>query len=133
VTLAAIFLIVMGVLQILAGAGCGLVGGRVNDQFGSWDSSGAVGTLGIGVAALGVIVLLVGVAGIVAAAGIMQAKGWGRTTGIIVSIVAIIAFTLGALGTGSIDSTAQLVLIVIAVLYGFTVWALYSSAPYFSR
>ncbi|MEO8625323.1 MAG: hypothetical protein ABI452_01355 [Candidatus Limnocylindrales bacterium] len=134
VTLAAIYLIVMGALTSLLG-GCAAIGGAALGQIGSGtDSSGMFGGLGTLVAGLGIFILLLGILGIVAGAGALGGKGWGRWIGIIISVIFAILFILGGLGslTASNGMTSGIVTLVLGVLYALTAWALIKASAFFA-
>jgi hypothetical protein len=134
VTLAAIYLIVMGVLTGLVG-GCAAVGGAAIGQLGSGtDSSGLFGGLGAFVAGLGIFILLLGILGIVAGAGALGGKSWGRWLGIIISIIFAILLILGGLGSlgASNGMTSGVTSLVIGVLYALSAWALIQASAFFA-
>jgi hypothetical protein len=134
VTLASIFLIVMGVLTSLAG-GCAALGGAAFSQVGTGtDSSGAFGALGAFLAGLGIVILILGVLGIVAGAGALGGKGWGRWTGIIISVLFAILLILGGVSSFSTRDGASggVISLVIGVLYALTAWALIQAGPFFA-
>src|SRR5438477_12619184 len=86
VTLAAIYLIVMGVLTSLFGGCTTLVGGGIG-QLGSGTTSGnAFGAVGGLIGGIGIIVLILGILSIIAGAGALSGRGWARWTGIIISV-----------------------------------------------
>ncbi len=135
VTLAAIYLIVMGVLTSLLG-GCAAIGGAAFGQLGSGtDSAGVLGGFGALLAGIGIFILLLGILGIVAGAGALGGKGWGRWIGIIISVIFAILFILGGLGslTGSNGMTSGVVTLVLGVLYALSAWALIKAGPFFAR
>jgi hypothetical protein len=131
VTLAAIYLIVMGVLIALAGAACGVFGsavGTADTQF------PGLGGLGMGIAVIGIILLILGILSIVAGAGALGGKGWARWTGIIISVLLAILLILGGVSsfTATNGATGGLTTLVIGVLYALTAWALISATAFFS-
>ncbi len=130
VTLAAIYLIVMGVLIALAGAACGVFGSAV----GSADSTfPGLGGLGLGIALIGIILLVLGILSIAAGAGALSAKGWARWTGIIISAILAILLILGGLTSlGSDVGSSGIPSLVVGVLYALTAWALIQANAYFS-
>ncbi len=132
VTLASIYLIVMGVLLALAGAACGLLGGAV----GTADSQlPGLGGLGMGIAIVGIILLVLGILSIAAGAGALGGRGWARWTGIVVSILFVILGVLaivGSLSTLSQNMTGLVFWLVITVAYALTAWAFVSANTYFS-
>jgi len=131
VTLAAIYLIVMGVLLALVGGCTALIGGGVQ-QLENQQGSGTA--FGGSFAIFGLIIIIVSIAGIVAGAGALSRAGWARWLGIIVSVVMVLVFALLAFlffqadgGTGFAVSEA-----VIAVLYGLTAFALFAAGSWFA-
>jgi hypothetical protein len=134
VTLASIYLIVMGVLTSLLG-GCAAVGGAAFGQLGSGtDYASAFGGFGALLAGLGIFILLLGILGIVAGAGALGGKSWGRWIGIIISIIFAILFILG--GVGSVTARdgmgTGIVTLVLGVAYALTAWALIQANAFFS-
>ena len=138
VTLAAIYLIVMGVLLALAGAACGLLGGAV----GSIDpGAGAGGNpfafAGGLLAVFGIIILVLGILSIAAGAGALGGKGWARWTGVIVSVLFVILGVLIMVGSlGNLDAsggaTSLIFWVIITVAYALTAWALIKANDYFA-
>jgi hypothetical protein len=134
VTLGAIYLIVMGVLTSLLG-GCAAVGGAAFGQLGSGtDSASVFGGFGALLAGIGIFILVLGILGIVAGAGALGGKGWGRWIGIIISIIFAILFILGGVGTltGTNGMTSGIVTLVLGVAYALTAWALIQASAFFS-
>jgi len=133
VTLAAIYLIVMGVLIALAGAACGLLGGAVS----TGDSQlPGLGGLGMGIAVIGIILLVLGIVSIAAGAGALGGRGWARWTGVVVSVLMVILGVLGILGSlgtniGS-NMTGLVFWLIVTVAYALTAWALISASAFFS-
>ncbi len=132
VTLASIYLIVMGVLLALAGAACGVLGGAV----GSGDSQlPGLGGLGMGIAVIGIIILVLGILSIAAGAGALGGKSWARWTGVIVSVLFVILGVLAILGSMSAldqNMTGVVFWLVITVAYALTAWALAKASAYFA-
>ncbi|CAN5722820.1 hypothetical protein BH23CHL7_BH23CHL7_08920 [soil metagenome] len=139
VTLAAIYLIVMGVLLALGGAACGVFGGALTTV--DPGTSGVDGNLfaigGAALALMGIIVLVLGVLSIAAGAGALGGKGWARWTGIVVSglfvvlgLVAIVS-SLGNLNEQGV-ATGLVFWAVITALYGLTAYALIRAKAYFA-
>ncbi|MEP7360879.1 MAG: hypothetical protein ABI744_04795 [Chloroflexota bacterium] len=134
VTLAAIYLIVMGALTSLLG-GCAAIGGAAFGQLGSGtDTSGAFGAFGAVIAGLGIVILVIGILGILAGAGALGGKGWGRWLGIIVSVIFAILFILGGVGslTANNGMTGGVVTLVLGVLYALSAWALIKASAFFA-
>src|SRR4051812_38886669 len=90
VTLAGIYLIMMGVLVALFLGGCSMLVGGSAASFGG-DFASVVGG---SIAVFGVISLVVGILGIAAGAGAMNGAGWARWTGVIVSVISVLFFGL---------------------------------------
>ena len=140
VTLAAIYLIVMGVLLALAGAACGLLGGGLS-QVTTDTTTGAgnpFGVLGGAIAIAGIVVLVLGILSIAAGAGSLGGSGWARWIGIIVSVLFVILGVLAILGSlGNLNQqgvmTSLIFWLVITVLYGLTAWALITASAWFAR
>ena len=133
VTLAAIYLIVMGVLIALAGAACGLLGGAVSTADQQLPGFGAFGGL---IAIIGIVLLVLGIASIAAGAGALGGKGWARWTGVIVSVLMVIFGVLGILGslgsTVGSNMTGMVFWLIVTVAYALTAWALISASAFFS-
>jgi hypothetical protein len=139
VTLAAIYLIVMGVLLALGGAACGVFGGALSTV--TPDSGDFAGNpfafVGGAIALVGIIVLVLGVVSIAAGAGALGGKGWARWTGIVVSglfvilgLLAIVS-SLGSLNQEGV-ATGLVFWAVITALYGLTAYALIKADAYFA-
>jgi hypothetical protein len=130
VTLAAIYLIVMGILLALVGACTTLVGGGVADLE---NQAGSGTVFGGAFAIFGLIILVVAIAGIVGGVGAMNRSGWGRWVSIVVSVIMVIVFALltiaflGGRATGIGFGVA-----VVAILYALCAWAMISAGGYFS-
>jgi hypothetical protein len=134
VTLAGIYLIVMGVLTSLLG-GCAAIGGAAFGQLGSGtDASGAFGAFGAVLAGLGIVIAIIGILGIVAGAGALGGKSWGRWLGIVISIIFAILLILSGIGTvtAADGMTSGLVSLVLGVLYALAAWALIQASAFFS-
>ena len=133
VTLAGIFLIVMGVLFALGGAACGLMGSLFATASGQ-DTSGLLGMIaGFGIVA-GLIALVLGILQIAAGAGSMGGRGWARITGIILSVIFAIFAVLGGLGsfTSQDGMTSGITTLIVGVLYALTAYALIAAGSWFA-
>jgi hypothetical protein len=132
VTLAAIYLIVMGVLVALFGGCAASIGGLVGSADPSAPGLGGIGAL---IAGFGLVIAVIGIIGIVAGAGVLGGKSWGRWTGIIISII----FALLLIFSGVTSLTAQngmtgaVVSLVLGILYALSAWALIQANAYFAR
>lgn len=130
VTLASIYLIVMGVLFALGGAACGILGGGVS-QIG--DTSGLGGIIGGSLLVIGLIALVLGILQIAAGAGAMGGKGWARWTGIVISAILAVLLLLSAITTFGAENgmTSAITSLVIGVLYAGTAWAYVKASAFF--
>ena len=134
VTLASIYLIVMGVLISLVGA-CATIGGAAFGQIGSGTtSSGPFGALGAVLAGIGIFILILGIVSIVAGAGALGGKGWARWTGIVISVIFAILLVLGGITTITAPNgtTSGIGSLVVGVLYALTAWALIQASAFFA-
>ncbi len=138
VTLAAIYLIVMGVLLALAGAACGLLGGGLSTvNPGETPGGNPFAVLGGAIAIIGIVVLILGILSIAAGAGALGGKGWARWTGVVVSVLFVILGVLIIVGSlGNLDAsggiTSLIFWVIITVAYALTAWALIQASAYFS-
>ena len=133
VTLASIYLIVMGVLTSLVG-GCTTLGGAIIGQVGSGTTSGNIaGGVGAFLGGLGIVILVLGILSIVAGAGVLGGRGWARWTGIIISVIFAILLILGGVTTmtATNGATSGIGSLVVGVLYALTAYALISAGAYF--
>jgi hypothetical protein len=141
VIVAALFLLVIGVLTALAGAIL-FLGGSLLGQVGNAETNigvfGAFGGFITGVAALVIVWALLETFG---AFGMLLRRGWGRAIGFIVGIIGAIftGFSLVAsfasLGGADGGSTAGGVAVVLVVFMGYllTVFALLRGGGHFRR
>jgi len=132
VTLGSLYLIIIGILELLVGvlfiAGGAFLSSTFNDVQGSGVFAGVGAFLGILIGFWAILQLLGGI-------GSIQGKGWGRWIGIIVSIIGAIFLGLGALGSlSNIGGNASgfVFTFVWFLLYAGTAWALISAGAYFS-
>jgi hypothetical protein len=146
VIVAALFLLVIGVLTALAGAIL-MIGGNVLGQVGTAETgSGVFGALGGFIAGVAVVVIVWALLEIFGAFGMLLRRGWGRAIGFIVGVIgAIVAgfalvASLASLGNGSLDnvdsgSTGAGVAVVLVVFLGYllTVFALMRGGGHFRR
>jgi hypothetical protein len=131
VTLAAIYLIVMGVLVGLLGACVGVLGGAAG---GLESQLPGIGMIGGAIAVFGIIILILGILHIVAGAGALGGKGWARWTGVVVAVIMAILLALGGISSLGQEQglTGGLVSIVLAVLYAGSAWALVQATAFFA-
>lgn len=131
VTLAGIFLIVIGVILLL-GAVLAFAGGALlANAFGDIDGGGVFA----GIAAFfGVLILFWSILHFLGGIGSLQGKGWGRWIGIVVSVITVIFGVLGLLGSfsGGVNGSSLVYQLVVIVLYGLTAWVLIKAGSYFS-
>lgn len=146
VIVAALFLLVIGVLTALAGAIL-MIGGNVLGQLGNAGTNvGVFEAISGFIAGVAVVVIVWALLEIFGAFGMLLRRGWGRAIGFIVGVIgAIVAgFTLVAslasLGNGSLDnvdsgSTGAGVAVVLVVFLGYvlTVFALMRGGGHFRR
>ena len=133
VTLAAIFLIVMGVLEALVG-GCTVVGGSAVGSLSNGQDNGAFGGLGAFIAGIGIFILVLGILQIVAGAGALGGRNWARWLGIVIAAIFAVFGILGGVAsmTSSNGATGGIGSIVIGVLYALTAYGLFAGAAFFA-
>jgi hypothetical protein len=137
VTLASLFLIVMGILFLLGGAACAAGGALftgVGAQTGTDVPPGLLGALA-GLAFVGAIIaLILGVVQIAAGAGGFGGRGWARWTGIIFAVILAFFLILGGIsGLGdSRSGSSGITSLVVGVLYALAAWAFIQAGPWFS-
>jgi hypothetical protein len=141
VIIAALFLLVVGVLTAIGGAIL-FLGGSVLGQFGTADTgTGVFGALGGFIAGVAVVVIVWALLEILGALGMLFRRGWGRALGFIVGIIGAI-FTglallasLGSLGNtdGTSAGTAVAIVLVVFLGYAVTVFALVRGGGHFRR
>lgn len=130
VTFAGVFMIILGILSLIFAAfaflGTAVVGGAGLGQAGGV-FAGIIGFFAI-------ILLIWGLANIIGGAGALQGKSWGRVTGIVVSVIAVVLGALGLLGSlsGGVDASSLIINLVILVGYAYAAWALYQAGSYFA-
>ena len=99
VLIGSIWLIVVGILQILAGAGCGLLSmgaGSLSSQ----DTSGLLGVLSGSLLVFGIIAVVLGFLQLASGVGALGGRGWARWIGILLSIMYFLVGLLILLGLG---------------------------------
>jgi len=141
VLVAALFLLVIGVLTALAGAIL-MIGGNVLGQVGTAETgSGVFGALGGFITGVAVVVIVWALLEIFGAFGMLLRRGWGRAIGFIVGVIGAIftglalVASLASLGGADGGSTASGVAVVLVVFLGYllTVFALLRGGGHFRR
>jgi hypothetical protein len=136
VTLASIFLLVMGVLFLLGGACSAAFGGvfsGAEGQIGDQLPPGALGWLTGALFFVAILALIFGIAQIAAGAGAIAGRGWARWTGIIFSIIlALFIILIGVSSMSTRDGAGvAITFVVIGVFYALTAWALIQAGSWF--
>ncbi len=141
VIIAALFLLLVGVLTAIGG-GILMLGGTVLGQLGTTDTgTGVFGALGGFIAGVAVVVIVWALLEIFGAFGMLFRRGWGRALGFIVGIIgalftglALLA-SLGSLGStdGSSAGAGVVVVLVVFLGYAVTVFALVRGGGHFRR
>jgi len=142
VTLAAAYLLVMGLFVAGILGGCGLIVGSAIFAGAASDNQSGAGAVALGV---GIFPLIVGILSIAAAIGTFVRGGWARWVGLIASILAALYFGAIALlffaarnlvtdqnGGGGLGGVA-IVLGAIAVIYLLCALAYLMAGRYFSN
>ena len=141
VIVAALFLLVAGVLTALLGAGL-FLGGSLFGQVGTTATgSGVFGVIGGFISGVAVVVIVWALLEILGAFGMLFRRGWGRAIGFFVGIIGAIftgfglVASLGSLGSVDAGSTAGGVAVVLVVFLGYalTVFALLRGGGHFRR
>ncbi len=130
VTLAAIFLIVMGVLQAIVGGACTLGAGAFTTAIAGSEVAAFAGIITL----IFLATLILGVASIVAGAGVLNGSPWARSLGIGVSVTVIVlqVIFIALFVMAGADISSQLFSIVVVILYALSAYALYAARPYFA-
>lgn len=137
VTIGGIWLILLGLLWVLAGAACAIGGGFIG-SLGTAEGipPELVGGLGGAFAIFGIVGLIIGVLQIAAGAGAFGGRGWARWIGIILSIIFVvfgILSVLSALGTMDQTGPSSLVFTLVFLIgYGFTAYAFMRAGAFFA-
>jgi hypothetical protein len=136
VVLAALFLLVAGLLSLLTGALFGVLGGLVAGlETVDGDGTGLVGAAGGAVVLYGVAVMAWGILELLAASGMLVHRGWSRVLGLAVGVIGL-AFTglslVTALASGEPLASMGLNLVLVAG-YALTVLALVTGREHFPR
>ena len=138
VLIGSIWLIVVGILQILAGSGCGLLSmgaGSLSSQ----DTSGLLGVLSGSLLVFGIIAVVLGFLQLASGVGALGGRGWARWIGILLSIMYFLVGLLILLGSfGAMNdpngggATSLIFALIWLVGYGVTAYAYISASQYFS-
>jgi len=136
VTAAGVILIVLGVivgllglLFVLGGSLIGSIGDApdLQDQLGGIPSA-----FGGFVATIGIIVVIYGLAQIVAGIYVFPGKSWARITGLILAVLGALFGLLGVIpGEGS-NAGGIVVSLVVLAAYAFSAWALATNGRWFA-
>jgi len=141
VIVAALFLLLAGVLTALGGAAVFLGGNLVGQIDTTGTGSGIFGALGGFIAGVAVVVIVWALLEILGAFGMLFRRGWGRALGFIVGIIGAIFTGLALLASlGSLNSTdggltgpGVVVVLVVFLGYAVTVFALVRGGGHFRR
>lgn len=135
VVLAAVFLLVAGLLWLVTGALFGVLGGLVAglESVDGAGTGGFFGATGGAVVVYGIAVVAWGIVEVFAAAAMLVRLGWGRALGLAIGVVGV-AFTglslASALGSGEPLASMGVTLVLVAG-YGLTVLALVTGGAHF--
>jgi hypothetical protein len=141
VIVAALFLLMIGVLTALAGAIL-MIGDSMLGQIGNAETNiGVFGAFGGFIAGVAVVVIVWALLEIFGAFGMLLRRGWGRAIGFIVGVIGAIftgfalVASLASLGGADGGSTASGVAVVLVVFLGYllTVFALLRGGGHFRR
>lgn len=141
VIVAALFLLLVGVLTALGGAIL-FLGGSLFGQIGTTETgSGIFGAIGGFIAGVAVVVIVWALLEILGAFGMLLRRGWGRAIGFVVGAIGamftglVLLASLGSLGNGDAGSAGAGVLVVLVVFLGYalTVFALVRGGGHFRR
>ena len=141
VIVAALFLLVIGVLTALAGAILFLGGSLLGQVANAETNIGVFGALGGFIAGVAALVIVWALLEIFGAFGMLLRRGWGRAIGFIVGVIGAIftgfalVASLASLGGPDGGSTAGGVAVVLVVFLGYllTVFALLRGGGHFRR
>ena len=141
VIVAALFLLVIGVLTALAGAILFLGGSLLGQVANAETNIGVFGALGGFIAGVAALVIVWALLEIFGAFGMLLRRGWGRAIGFIVGVIGAIftgfalVASLASLGGADSGSAAGGVAVVLVVFLGYllTVFALLRGGGHFRR
>jgi hypothetical protein len=139
VIVAALFLLVIGILTGLGGAAI-FVGGSLFGELGkAGTGSGFFGAVGGLISGVAVIIIIWALLEILGGFGMLFRRGWGRAIGFFVGIIGAIftglalLATLGSLGSVEGGATGVAVVLVVFLGYALTVFALARGGGHFRR
>ncbi|MBA3778329.1 MAG: hypothetical protein H0X16_03310 [Chloroflexi bacterium] len=140
VTVAAAFLVVLGVLVTLVGLTSFAFGSLFDDAGGNFDPGMASAIQGAA-SAVGVLALLFGVLHLVGGLGSIARRNWGRFLGILVAGFGLLLWIVILVGSLTAPAAADqpgspgftFLALLLTVGYGFTIAALASAGRYFDR
>ena len=112
VTVIAILSFIGGILAILAGAATTLLGGLI----GAATDSTVGGVFGGLFAVIGIVILVVGIAYIVAGYGLWRLRPWAWLVALVLSIVSLVFTILGIVGGGGLGASQIVSLAVAGVI-----------------
>ena len=97
-------------------------------------TSGVGGFLGGSLLVISLIALLIGILQIAAGVGSLGGKGWGRWTGIIISVILAILLILGGVSSLGVSNgmTSGVTTLVLGVIYALSAWALIQAGSFFA-
>jgi hypothetical protein len=147
VTAASIILIVLGALSVLFGLlallGGALFAGAASDPSVQAEIPGLPAAFAGIILVVAVILLAWGILEILSGAKALGGRNWARITGIVLSVIGLLLFVLGLLGsmgapqTGvegaeAAGPTSMIINVVIAAAYAFVIWAFATSGRWFA-
>ena len=141
IIVAALFLLVIGVLTALAGAILMISGSLLGQAVNTETNSGVFGAISGFIAGVAVIVIVWALLEIFGAFGMLVRRGWGRAIGFIVGFIGAIftglalVASLASLGGADGGSTAGGVIVILVVFLGYvlTVVSLMRGGGHFRR
>lgn len=145
VTIAAIILLIFGLLTTLMGALGVAVGGFFETALREARDQGAIpgleefdlSAIGDVIVVIFVIVLIIGILHLAAAIGIFLHKQWARVLGIVLAVLGLLLGLLGLVGASNaaagMDGSELAFPIAMAVGYGFSLFALIAGSNHFRR
>ena len=141
IIVAALFLLVIGVLTALAGAILMISGSLLGQAVNTETNSGVFGAISGFIAGVAVIVIVWALLEIFGAFGMFVRRGWGRAIGFIVGFIGAIftglalVASLASLGGADGGSTAGGVIVILVVFLGYvlTVVSLMRGGGHFRR